>query len=287
MRGLLKLAILAAILAFVYAHINNEKISLHSISHQLQQVYKQHSLWVLLFPVLLAPLNLGLEAWKWKMLAGRIEKITFHQALGGVLAGLGMGLVSQGLGDYAGRIWRLSSSRRSRAVGAVFLGSMAQGLITFLFGCLGFYYFIQHQSLAISYATATSYTVAFLFLLVGFLCFNTLHSNTLFFLPKLKGLLRQYFGVIKAYNKATLCFVLLLSLARYSVFTLQFFWVLSLMGIFIPWNDLLAGITWIFAAKTIVPTFNFLGDLGIREFSALVFFKHYNIESSRVISLEV
>ena len=39
--------------------------------------------------------------------------------------------------------------------------------------------------------------------------------------------------------------------------------------------DLFSGATWIFLIKSIVPSFNFLADLGIRELSALQFFESY------------
>ena len=43
----------------------------------------------------------------------------------------------------------------------------------------------------------------------------------------------------------------------------------------LPLPVLLAGITWVFLAKSVVPSLNFLGALGIREVSTVVFFELY------------
>ena len=45
----------------------------------------------------------------------------------------------------------------------------------------------------------------------------------------------------------------------------------------------LAGITWVFLAKSVIPTFNFLSDLGIREFSAVLFFDSFSVPVEPIV----
>ncbi len=273
-----KLAVLGMIISFLYLHIVEEAVVIGAFGGHLKAIYHRHSLLTLLFPLLLTPINWSLEGWKWKILASKVETISFQKAMAGVLSGLGLGLISpQGLGDYAGRIGNLHHRKRYRAVGSVFLGSFSQLCVTMVLGCFGLYYFLMRVDVNFSLPIATLVVVALLVLATGLR----------YLPPKLSQNIQQYsvryFGIVRQYDAKTLFAVFSLSLARYIIFSIQFVYVLYLMEINLPLDDLLAGVTYIFAAKTIIPTFNFLGDLGVREFSALVFFKQYGLESYKLI----
>jgi hypothetical protein len=47
---------------------------------------------------------------------------------------------------------------------------------------------------------------------------------------------------------------------------------------------ILAGISWIFLVKSTLPSFNFLSDFGIREFSGLVFFSLFAVSELEIVA---
>ena len=75
--------------------------------------------------------------------------------------------------------------------------------------------------------------------------------------------------------------VLALSLLRYVIFTFQFYLVLSLFLPELAWYLILLGIGWIFLFRSVIPSF--LGNFGVREASAIVFFQAYVPDVSIVL----
>lgn len=74
--------------------------------------------------------------------------------------------------------------------------------------------------------------------------------------------------------------VLIISMFRYLIFSVQF---LLLLLFFEAGNDValfITGIAFIFLAKSVVPTFF---DFGVREASALYFFGHFYFEDEKII----
>lgn len=283
-RGL-KLAILAAIGFYIYWQLRHEEDLTGKFWTHIYNVWESNSLFFLVVPLLLMPVNWAIEALKWKMLAKRIEEISFARAFTGVLTGLSMGFITpRSLGGYAGRIWQLKQAGRAEAVGAIMLGRLAQFFCTLFFGCIGIGFLIRDQfhspmlQWGILIFLPFSLLIFLLFLLEG----RTRFVNLLFTLSGSRAAL--YFRVVDQYTRREVVRVLGLSAARYAVFSLQFVWVLSFFHLAIPVYTLFAGVTWIFIAKSIIPAFNFLSDLGIREFSALYFFSAYPVAQTGVVT---
>ena len=90
--------------------------------------------------------------------------------------------------------------------------------------------------------------------------------------------------IIPAYNFKQVAQLLWLSFLRYLVFSFQF---VILLKMFLPklnLMDIFSGTTWIFLIKSIVLSFNFLLDLGIRELSALQFFESYGVSEVNILA---
>ncbi len=243
--------------------------------------WKVHS-WLIVLSVLLIPVNWSLEAYKWKYLIRRIERISFWKALEGVVSGVTMGFITpHSLGDYAARILTLTGQERTKGIGAVFVSRISQFYITLYFGSIALilylYYVVQAGEL--NYRLITGITI---FANIFFILMYGYHKQLLKVLerwPFLRKML-SYFHIIKEYSFAELNFALLLSLGRYVVFCFQFVLILIVFGISLPWWILLTGVAFIFFVKSVIPTFL---DLGVRETAAVFFFGVFGYDHQNII----
>ncbi len=222
------------------------------------------SMYLFIVVILLMPINWLLETLKWKLLSEKLERVTIFQALKGVLTGITLGFITpHAVGDYFGRILTSESENRLRLVGAIMLGRISQMIATGVFGLFGIYYLLGAKPMLLALLIAT--------LLI--LLFILLFKN-----KWLIGLTRKYLSIVGEYSVKQLILLQSLSMVRYLVFCFQFILILKA---FLPTLDHilgLAGVTWIFLAKSLLPSFNFLSDLGIREYSAIYFFEQYQVE---------
>ncbi len=235
---------------------------------------------IMLFPFLLVPINWLLEARKWQLLINPIQQITLKQALQGVLVGLSLGFITpHSLGDYAGRIGLLEHTKRIQGIGSLMISRVAGLLPTLIFGAFGLWYMpqVMRTPLPNFYQFWTAVCGVFILLILIF------HK---FLLKKAKQDLKKWYSfisIIEQIPKSTIYQVAFLAFFRYLIFLMQLFSILYIFTHSFSVLDLLGGCTWIFLAKSILPTFNFLSDLGIRETAALAYFSAYPQESLPIV----
>lgn len=220
----------------------------------------------------LVPLNWGLEAWKWQLLARHLEPgHSYGRSLRAVLLGLTLGFATPNrVGDYAARILELHSRRRLDAVGAVFLGRYAQLVATVLAGGAGLLYFLLKFYLG-GYPAAQA-GVAVAAGLAGAAVLLPLYRSRLLLaaLALVRPLrrFRRYLAVMPTYRPAALHAVLGISGLRYAVFCGQFLLLLYAYGVRTPLGPATAAVAGTFLFKSLVPSLNALADVGVRELSA-------------------
>lgn len=276
--------IFLGISVFIYFKIVEHPLKFDQVYEILGALSGFASLYLLISLILLTFINWGLESLKWKLLVSKIEKVGYLTSVRSVLAGLSFGFITpHAVGDYAGRIWQLNVSNRFEAVGAVMLGRAAQYFATFTLGLFGTSYLLFYQfgdrSFVIYASVAASITLiagisAFLFLRRKFLAILSYR--------KLKKL-RRYFKVILTYSNKEILQLLFLAFVRYFIFALQFYLLLLFFRVSSDELLIIAGVTWTLFAKSTIPSFNFLSDLGVREFSALFFFSYYGVDNTMVL----
>ncbi len=259
-----------------------------SSKHLLTPQFTQQLLAAMAHPLVwvafvLLAFNWSLEAWKWKILASRIEPISFFEALSGVFTGVCFGMVTpHGIGDYAGRVFQLNTSVRLQAIGAVFVSRIAQLLITVLVGSgvllymLFYFKILPYVLLNYTLMVFVSLTnIAFLFLFFQYkrICKIFKNRYTKIFL---KSILRT--------DHRQMWVVLGLSSLRYGVFATQYIFLLYYVGIPCTVPVLAAGVAFVFIVKSIIPTFF---DIGIREAAAIYFFSAYAANADSVVFASV
>ncbi|MFN0048764.1 MAG: YbhN family protein [Cytophagales bacterium] len=285
----IKIAITLATLGYLYFTFKSKEELYAMIYEDISQAMGHYYSWQLWLCLALMPLNWSLEAFKWKYLASKIEKISFVNALKGTLAGLGLGFITpNAIGDYAARIYFLTIKNKMEAVGAILLARTSMFFVAIFYGIIGFYILSYFNALKpsrfadervvwlIAIATFT------LFILVMYL---KSYAN-LFEKLKMQTWLKTIWNSLKVlaeynFNELTVC--ISISVVRYLVFTSQYLLLLHFFGVAID-NILVVSAVWmVYFVKSIFPTFNFLNDLGVREVSAVYFFSELGISNSIAI----
>ena len=158
------------------------------------------------------------------------------------------------------------------------MGNGIQMLVTLLFGSIGLSVFYSNSESGmpiIKIMLSLS-----LVLVIGLALFYLLKTKRFKWLKNF-----QYpFEIITRYSVIDLLKVLAIAVFRYVVFTLQFLLILFILEIKLSAIYLFAGVSWIFLFKSIIPSFNFMSDLGIRELSALTFFDSFNVNQSAIVA---
>jgi len=192
---------------------------------------------------LLMPINWALEILKWRYLISSDIKITFSQATHEVLAGLSLNFVIPfTLGDLMART--MQHSHKKAAGKSVIIARISSIGITLFFGLLAVSGWVYARHVGIELAEEN---IQFI-LLSG----TALSILVIFLLRK------------------NCQFILLLSLARYFIFSIQFILLLYYFFPELPFWMLWMACGWVFLARSVVPSF--FGALGVRELSAVAFF---------------
>jgi hypothetical protein len=277
----LKLLIFLGSLAFIYFKLKDHAYINDIFLIRLELLWLTSPWYLMVLPVLLMPLNWLLEALKWKLLSAKIEKISLWRAFASVLAGLGLSFITpHAVGDYAGKILYSSAGERGRLMGAVLLGRLLQLLATLFFGIWGLmYYFVGGVSIS------TLITALVSFILIAALGITLLQMLILAFgiRSTIGRWINKYFGILADYTWKEVLLVQMVAMLRYFVFATQFYIILLLFDIGLLPAITTAGISWTLLLKSVLPTFNFLSDLGVREAAALLFFEGYTTISSHII----
>ena len=232
--------------------------------------------------ILLMLFNWGTEALKWKILISKVEKVGYLRSFQAVLTGVSISSFTPNrVGEYFGRVFILRHASHIEGILITILGSMGQLLITVLAGTMALLIFIPQYIPEAAYANGyvfyglVAMVITLDLLLVG-LFFNVSFLSTLKEKILQNGLkkLRKYFRVFAFYHNRELGMVILLSLMRYIIFSTQFWLLLRLFEVPIPFFDAQVLISLIFFIMAVIPTIA-LTELGIRGSVALYFFGMY------------
>ncbi len=223
----------------------------------LGQVQKGN-LWWLFAVFFLMPLNWSIEALKWKRLLGGFLKIDFWRALRAVLAGVTVAMFTPNrVGEYGGRILLVDAEYNWRAIVATLVGSFSQLLALLCAGLFGLSYF-GWRFMGLENMVVGS-LLFFGASLIGLLLIMYFNINLLLPLARKLAWLQRFkkylkhLKVLRLFTSGELFGVLLLSFARYLVYSLQFFFMLRFLGVQSSFFVAMAGIFTIFLVQTTVP----------------------------------
>lgn len=225
---------------------------------------------------LLMPLNWGIEALKWKLLVQRLEQISFWKALKAIFSGVTVSVFTPNrVGEYGGRVFHLESANIIKATLLTVVGSYAQLLVTVVTGLVALAFFLPDYAGAFEKVSRMQYAFlcglgALVIVALNFLFLNNSVASSLFARMKFLGNLRSYGKVFSFHPPKELLRVLLLSYVRYAVFATQFFLLLRVFDVNIPFFPAAMMIAMMYFAMTIIPSIA-IADFGVRGWVSLHF----------------
>jgi hypothetical protein len=257
---------------FIYCQIirqPNWRDSLGRVFHAMTGP-QQWKLWLV---VALMPLNWGIEARKWQLALRSIGGIPFRDAFRAIFTGTTMASFTPNrMGEYLGRILYIKQGHRIASISLTIVCSIAQLLITLVVGTVGILYLRHslhqpslsappHLELGLN---ALLCVVAVLLASLTIIYFRL--SWMVRILKKIPGTDKHqaYIKVLENFETKTLLRILFLSFGRYIVFIIQYALIFPVFGVFLSFVQVWGGMSVVFLAMAVVPTFTFLTELGLR-----------------------
>lgn len=216
-------------------------------------------LWWLVGIAALLPVNWLLEAVKWQRLTANVQSLSLLTSIKAVLAGISTGFFTPNrVGELVGRVMFLNEDNRKAGVTLSLVNSLTQNLIMALCGlpaCLLFF----TQTVGVVETNVTHYLLLIVVFLVLFGLFY-------FALPWISGrfksnrfahIIQPFTNCLTGYSFLQLTSIMLISLVRYLVFCVQFFFMLQFFGVHLAvWQAFIAiPTTYLFV--TFTPSFAF------------------------------
>ncbi|GAA4324239.1 lysylphosphatidylglycerol synthase domain-containing protein [Mucilaginibacter gynuensis] len=282
---LIKAAILVLTFYFIYHQFVKKHDALNDFTNHLKTVGQNQVIITLGFVVLLMLVNWVLESFKWCYLTLELANLTIWQAIEGVFHGLTWAIITPNrLGEYGGRIMFLPPRKRIHGVFAMAVGAFAQNVITNVLGAssgiLFLYLYVSVNSLLFA-----GLCVGAFFLIAGFLVFYFNINWLVRFLNSIRFLKKyhRFFDIMGRYKKADLLNIMFFSLARFFVFSFQYYLVIHLL---IPQISLATMMLVIFVflfIQSAIPSLDVI-DIGVRSLTATTLFSYVTQQPVAVIA---
>lgn len=287
---LLKVGIVAFALFFLYQQLTSkssvEQFDLDQILVKLQENYI-----VVTVVILMMFLNWFIESLKWRFLISKIEKVSIKRSIRAIFSGITVSAFTPNrVGEYGGRVFCLEKADRIKGVLITVIGSMAQLVTTIVFGSIGILLLpnLMPEFDSLLSNIVFAYPIMLFLLILLNVLLVTLFLNASVFsvvLSKIKFLrkFKKYNEVFSFYNSSELLEILLYSVARYIVFTTQFFILLQVFDVQIGYVDAMILITTKLLVISIIPTIA-ITEIGIRGSVALFLFGLVSVNAIGILS---
>lgn len=234
--------------------------------------------WLLLVFVLF-PLNIFLEALKWQKLLSNTQQISISQSIKAVFVGFTTGFFTPNrLGEPVGRVLYLPHTHRKSGIVLSYLSGFTQTYVIALIGIPAAIIFFSTV-----YSDSIIYNSFYLILIILFVVVSTI---VYFFLPKIASLsiIRRrtvLFNGLATQKSRKLMIVILLSLARYAVFSIQFFGILHFFGVNISSSQAAICIPTSYLFVTFTPTMAF-SEAVVRSSYAVFFIGAFSTQTAGI-----
>lgn len=281
---LLKSGIVIFAFWMIYSKLSANE-NLKQFENLLVKIPKVEIYGIMGFVCLLMLVNWGLEAVKWKRLIASVEKISLWKSVSSVFCGLTWAVFTPNrIGEYGGRVFFLSPKRRIIGVVAMAVGNIGQMVLTNVFGAIALCFFI-YRFVEIDYLLF--YILLFL---AGVFClffiifyFNIRWLNGLLLAMRFTRKYKKFYSILARYPKKELLRILLLCLARYVVFSTQYFILFYWLIPQLHYLDILMMVSILFFVQSTLPSLD-LFDIGVRSVTASYFFSSITNQDVAVIA---
>jgi hypothetical protein len=269
---LLKAVILILAFYFIYHRVNNNH-NIRQFQDLIAHISRSQVVTTMSFVVLLMVVNWVLESLKWKYLTRELAPMTTWQAIEAVFCGLTWAIFTPNrIGEYGGRVMFLPNRKRIHGVFAMAVGSFGQNVITNVLGLIAlmWFAFTYHPintwiSLGLSLAA-----IAFM-ILISVFYFNIRWLVALLNRIKFLEKYHRFFDIMGKYKFGQLLNIMWFCLARFFVFSFQYYLVIHLLMPQLPAFPVMMMVFILFFIQSALPSLDLL-DIGVRNFTASIFF---------------
>ncbi len=282
---ILKVILIILLFGAIYQQLA-VKHNFYEILENFDLGFSYFSFFLLSMVLLLMPINLNIEALKWRKLIQVIEQIPQLKAFWAICTGITLSMFTPNrIGEFGGRVLLLQKASKLEGAAISLVGSLSQLVASFSIGFVGLLGFILlFKVFSFQVGVAMLGTAILLIGLLSFfyfnigLLYNILAKNT--FLSKYA----QHLKPILSFSNKLLAQALFLSIIRHFVFSFQYILVFWLLGIGIETSFLcmLILVLSIFFVQTVFPSIALI-ELGIRSSIAIYFMEYIGANPLEVI----
>ena len=274
---IIKLLIVVLSFWFLYQKIFDND-SIEEIKLQFLALFENKRSHIDLFFVFgLMLVNWSIDAFKWRFLISKIEKVSFWLSLKAVFLGITVSMFTPNrVGEFGGRVFCLSHADRIKAVLITIFGNVNQLFITLIFGLVALVLFASEYSMSVLPSLFSNTLLLTFFALIIIICllvglFNT--SRFLEVLTRWKTLKKytEYCQTLDVFTNRDILAVLGLSITRYFVYSYQFFMLLKYTGLDISFLDSMIMSSLTFFSMSVIPSIA-LTEIGVRGSVSVFFF---------------
>lgn len=266
---LLKLGILILAFWFIYHGIIKKSENLRNFHVLVSKISYTRVFITMTCVILLMVLNWFLEALKWKHLTRILAPISVWEAVESVFCGLTWAVFTPNrIGEYGGRVMFLPVRKRVHGVFAMAVGSFGQNVITNVLGAAAFVWFLFTYMHLNGWLMAgiTVSAIGFMAIMLAFY-FNIKWMVSLLNRIKFLKKFHRFFDIMGKYETAELLNIMWFCLARFFVFTFQYYLVMRLMIPEIPLLQMTLLMFVFFFIQSAIPSLDFV-DIGVRSITA-------------------
>lgn len=281
---LIKLGILVLAFYYIYHRILKNNDNLHNFKILITHISFNKVVITLAFVVLLMILNWVLESIKWWYLTRIISPMTVWRAIESVFCGLTWAVFTPNrIGEYGGRVMFLPYRRRIHGVFAMAVGSFSQNVITNVLGSGALVWFLYEFITLNEWIKLGVALIAggFMAIMLTFY-FNIRWVVYLFNHIKFLKKFHRFFDIMGKYKAAELIKIMGFSIARFFVFTFQYYLIIHLLVPEIPAIQIALLMFVFFFVQSAVPSLDLL-DIGVRGVLAVKLFGFVTHQTLAVI----
>lgn len=240
--------------------------------------------WYLITLVLiLMPVNWALELIKWRGLVIQVEEISIKKSVNSILAGILLSLLTPNrVGELGGKLIYIQKEKRSAVLYFNSVCSISQLLITIIVGLAAM--FFLRDVFAIWVELEDELFLGLIFLIYVLIVSIFFKSNSLVKIFNYFSKARTKESI--SINTSQRISLILLSLARYLVFCIQFFILVKIFESEITIFESTLSIALIFFLTAIVPT-GWISDLPVRTTIAFFVFESMSFSGSSGLSASI
>ena len=277
---LIKLLIGFACFGFIYYKLKDQFTDENLV--QLKATFNNFkNVILLLIAFVLLFANWGIECYKWQIITSPIERKSYLVACKSVLTGIFIGNLTPGrIGEFAGRILFFKPEHRGKIGITHFVCGLSQLFITVFVGIPALVFIAIKESgdggILFPLLAICS------FLLLG-LIFLVININAVYkWVSTRKVMARFNLGVV-TYDGRLLWRLILYSLLRYFVFSLQYYLLLYAVGVDSDGLRVICSIAVSFMLMSSIPMISFI-EVAVRAAIAIMLFGKFQQNSLQLIS---